>query len=55
MSLSGRTNKSYVVLKYGVYYSLLKGKESLQCMTIWTKLEGAIYSGKSNHRKMKVL
>lgn len=42
MSLSGRTDKSYVVLTYGDFYSLLKGKESLQCMTIWMKLEGAI-------------
>lgn len=50
-SLSGRTDKSYVVLTYGVYYSLLKGKESPQCMTIWMKLEGAIYSGKSQSQK----
>ena len=51
MSLSRRTDKSYVVLTYGVYYSLLKGKESLPCMTIWMKLEGAIYSGKSQSQK----
>lgn len=53
-SLSGRTDKSYVVLTYGVYYSLLKGKESPQCMTIWMKLEGVIYNGKNqSHQSQK--
>lgn len=52
MSLSKRTDKSYVVLTYGVYYSLLKA------CSVWQyrwNLRALYLVERANHRKMKVV